>query len=156
MEAAFSSETYFHVLMAPWRIIKGSGLDDCIYWQLLLQSLVITISYKNSQSIFSRTLLPWLPKTRSILVLALRLPPTELRWLLYPLGTDHAQKTQLFYSYVRVCWGSHVIATEQVHRRAGCCVATISAWSTQKTPLLYCCLLVCLNVFTYQRVFLAP
>jgi hypothetical protein len=34
----------------PWRIITGSGLDDWIYWQPLLQSLVITINYKNSQS----------------------------------------------------------------------------------------------------------
>jgi hypothetical protein len=39
--------------MAPWLIIIGYGLDDWIYWQLLLESLVITINYKNSQSIFS-------------------------------------------------------------------------------------------------------
>jgi hypothetical protein len=38
---------YCHVFMAPWRIITRFGLDDCIYWQLLLQSLVITINYKN-------------------------------------------------------------------------------------------------------------
>jgi hypothetical protein len=34
--------------MAQWLIIiiTGCGLDDCIYWQLLLQSLVITINYQ--------------------------------------------------------------------------------------------------------------
>jgi hypothetical protein len=51
----------------------GSGLGDWIYWHLFVQSLVITIKYNNSQSIFSRTLLPWLPRTRSILVLVLRM-----------------------------------------------------------------------------------
>jgi hypothetical protein len=39
----------------------------------LVQSLLITISYKNLHSIFSRTPLPWLPRTRSILILVLRL-----------------------------------------------------------------------------------
>jgi hypothetical protein len=63
--------------MASWLIITEFGLDDWIYWHLLLQSVVITVSYyKNSQSIFSRTLLPWLPRTRSILVLVLR-PTSE-------------------------------------------------------------------------------
>jgi hypothetical protein len=57
-------------VMAPWRIITGFRLDVWIYWHLLLQSLVITINYNNSQSIFSRTL-PWLLRTRSILVLRL-------------------------------------------------------------------------------------
>jgi hypothetical protein len=37
--------------------------------------LLITINYKNSQSIFSRTLLPRLPRTRSILVLVVRFSP---------------------------------------------------------------------------------
>jgi hypothetical protein len=37
---------------------------------------LITISYKNSQSIFSGTLLPVLSRTRSILLLFLLLPPT--------------------------------------------------------------------------------
>jgi hypothetical protein len=90
-------EWYCHVFIAPWLIITGSGLDDWIYWQLILQSLLIIIKYKNSESIFSRTLLPWLTRTRPILVLVLRLTPTELRCLLHPLGTDHAQKTQLFF-----------------------------------------------------------
>jgi hypothetical protein len=42
-----------------------------------VQSLLITINYNNSQSIFSRTLPPWLPRTRPIRVSALRLPKTE-------------------------------------------------------------------------------
>jgi hypothetical protein len=42
------------------------GLDDWISSSLLVQSLVITINYNNSQQIFSWTLLPWLPRTPSI------------------------------------------------------------------------------------------
>jgi hypothetical protein len=63
------SYTHCHAVMAAWLIITGFGSDDLIYWQLLLQSLVITINYINSQSIFRRILLPWLPRTRPILVL---------------------------------------------------------------------------------------
>jgi hypothetical protein len=33
------------VSVVPWLIIAGSGLDDWIYWQLRLQSLLITINY---------------------------------------------------------------------------------------------------------------
>jgi hypothetical protein len=33
-----------------WLIITGSGLEDWIYWHLLLQSFSITVSYNNSQS----------------------------------------------------------------------------------------------------------
>jgi hypothetical protein len=61
--------SYCHVFMAPWLIITRFGLHDWIYWQLLLQSLVITINYKNAESVFSRTLLPWLPRSRPPLVL---------------------------------------------------------------------------------------
>jgi hypothetical protein len=74
----------------PWIIITGSGLDDWIYWQLLLQSFVITINYNNSQSIFSRTLLPWMSRTRPILVLILRLTD----WL----------RCTLFYSESKLCY----------------------------------------------------
>jgi hypothetical protein len=66
---------YCHVLMAPWLIITGFGLD---FLTPYLQSLLITINYNGSQSIFSRSLLPWLPRTRSILLLVLRLP-SDLR-----------------------------------------------------------------------------
>jgi hypothetical protein len=55
---------------------------------------------------------------------------TKRRWLVYPLGRDHAQKTQLFYFCVCVCWGSHVITTQPVNWPAGCCLATISAPTT--------------------------
>jgi hypothetical protein len=41
----------------PWLIMTGSGLDDWIYWCLLLQSLLITITTAHNQ---------WLPKIRSI------------------------------------------------------------------------------------------
>lgn len=59
---------YCHVFMAPWLIIMVSGLDYWIYWHLV-QSLLITLSYNNSQSIFSQTLLSGLPRTRPILIL---------------------------------------------------------------------------------------
>jgi hypothetical protein len=45
-----TSHTSFLVFMAPWLIITGSGLDDWIPWRLLLQYLLITISYNISQS----------------------------------------------------------------------------------------------------------
>jgi hypothetical protein len=40
-------------------------------------TIIITINYENSQSIFSRTLLLWLPRTRSILVFFLRYSTTQ-------------------------------------------------------------------------------
>jgi hypothetical protein len=40
-----------------------------------LYNLLFTINYKNSQSIFSRTLLPWLSRAHPILVLVLWLTP---------------------------------------------------------------------------------
>jgi hypothetical protein len=49
---------YFHVFMAPWLIITEFGLDDWIY--LFVHTLLIAVNYNDSQSIFSRTLLPWL------------------------------------------------------------------------------------------------
>jgi hypothetical protein len=42
------STSYFHEFLAPCR--TGSGLDDWIFWHLLLQFLLITINYKNLQS----------------------------------------------------------------------------------------------------------
>jgi hypothetical protein len=69
----------------PWRIITGYGLDDSISWQLLLQSLIITINYKNSQSIFSRTLPTWLPRTRSVQRLT-----SLLLWLTWLWFTSHS------------------------------------------------------------------
>jgi hypothetical protein len=48
-----------HVSGVPWLIITGSVLDDWIYWCLLLQSLLITINYNNSQSIYCWGLAPF-------------------------------------------------------------------------------------------------
>jgi hypothetical protein len=50
---------YCYMLMAPWLIITGSGLHDWIYWCLLLQPLLITINYNNSQSTYCRGLAPF-------------------------------------------------------------------------------------------------
>jgi hypothetical protein len=63
--------------------------------------------------------------------------PSNWTTLLYPLGTDHTQKTHLLYCCLRVCWGSHMMATQPVHWRAGCCLATVSARTIQKTTVLY-------------------
>jgi hypothetical protein len=42
--------TYCHEFMALWPITTDSGLDDWIYWCLLLQPLLISINYNSSQS----------------------------------------------------------------------------------------------------------
>jgi hypothetical protein len=60
--------------------------------------------------------------------------------------TTQLKKRRFFYCCVRVCWGSHVIATQPVHWGAGCCLATVAARITKKTLLLL--LRVRLNVFT--------
>jgi hypothetical protein len=111
--------------------VRGSVTNNTGFWIGWLDwHLLCTINYNGSQTIFSRTLLPLLRRTRPILVLVRWLTPTELRWLLYPLGTDRAQKTQLFYCCLHLCWGSHVIFTQPVHWRAGCCLATVSVRTT--------------------------
>jgi hypothetical protein len=38
--------------MAPWLIITGSGLDDWIYWHLLIRSLLIAIHSQSSAEPF--------------------------------------------------------------------------------------------------------
>jgi hypothetical protein len=55
--------------MASWRIETDSGLDDWIYWYRLVKSHLITIDYNSTHSVFSRTVFPWLSRTRSILIL---------------------------------------------------------------------------------------
>jgi hypothetical protein len=50
-----------------WPIITGSGLDDWIYWRLLLQSLLITINY----SAIANLPTSQITRIRSILVLVL-------------------------------------------------------------------------------------
>jgi hypothetical protein len=79
----YSNYIYCHVFMAPWLIITDFGLDLLApYFTMTL----ITINYNNSQSIFSRTLLSWLPRTRSILFLILRL--TQI-WFLIRFCTTY-------------------------------------------------------------------
>jgi hypothetical protein len=107
-----SAVTYF---MAAWLLLTGSGLDDWIYWRLPLQSLVITINYNKSQSIFSRTLLPWLPRTRSILVLVLQM----------------ASDLQLDYLY---------IFSRRTHRKHIRCPAMNICELHRKDLFLYCCI----------------
>jgi hypothetical protein len=64
------------------------GFTDSFF----VQSLFIAISYKNSQPIFSRTLLHWLPRTRPILVLVLWLTVTVLRLTL--ISSRHGPRTE--------------------------------------------------------------
>jgi hypothetical protein len=42
--------SYCHVSGVPWLIITGSEFDDSIYWQLLLQSLLIAINLQPKPS----------------------------------------------------------------------------------------------------------
>jgi hypothetical protein len=68
-----------------------------IWWFDLLTpsftiTLFITINYNNSQSIFGWTLLPWTPRTRSILFLVLRLTSDLRLDYLYSIEVD-PQKT---------------------------------------------------------------
>jgi hypothetical protein len=73
---------YCQELIGAWLIITCYGLDVWIYWRLrCINSLSESIN-NNPQSIFSRTLLPWLPRTRSILVLFLRLTPPVSEWVI--------------------------------------------------------------------------
>jgi hypothetical protein len=101
--------------MAPWLIITGLGLD---LLSLLLQSLLITINYNNSQSISSRTLLPWLPRTRSILVLVLRL---------------------LIYD-----WTTYIHVISRTHRKHICCPA-MDICEPHRKHLFLCCIYSTLN-----------
>jgi hypothetical protein len=59
--------------MTLWLIIMGSGLDDWIYLRLLLQSLIITINYKNSQRLSADPVFLECQGLAPILVLVLRL-----------------------------------------------------------------------------------
>jgi hypothetical protein len=102
--------------MPPRSIITGFGLD---LLTLLLQSLLIAINYNNSQSIFSRTLLPWLPKTCSIPILVLRLT-SDLR--LY-----------------------HLLISRWTHRKHIRCPAMDKCESHRKHLFIYCCIYFALH-----------
>jgi hypothetical protein len=58
----------------------GSGFDDFIYWHFFS----IAVDYNISQSVFSRTLLPWPPRPVFILLLFLRLTANESSLMLRP------------------------------------------------------------------------
>jgi hypothetical protein len=78
---------YCHVFMAPWLIITGSGFDDWIYWHFLVQSLLITINYKNSQSIFL--------VCRGLVPFSFSFYDWPFTWnsALYSLGADPSENT---------------------------------------------------------------
>jgi hypothetical protein len=62
--------------------------------------------------------------------------------LSYPLGTDHAQKTQFHCCVAQTTQKtSHVISISPVHWRADCCLATSYKRSS------YCCVRVSLGVY---------
>jgi hypothetical protein len=72
-----------------------TGFIDTFFVQFLL----ITINYTSSQSNFSRKLFPWLPRTRSILVLGLRLTSESESYIM----TD-GQSASLFGNIASI-WG---------------------------------------------------
>jgi hypothetical protein len=133
--------------MAPWLIIAGF----CIGWLgLLTFSFKISLNHNQLRelTINLQPIPSFLPDEDCIHSDCRSTTPCNWTTLLFLIGTDHAQKTQLFYCYVRVYWGSRVITTQPAHWRAGSCLTTVSAWSTIKTPLFYFWPNVCLNVFT--------
>jgi hypothetical protein len=58
-----------NVFMTPWPIRTGFGLDDRIYWHLLLESLLITANYSSIAN------LPISQITRTLSILVLRCTP---------------------------------------------------------------------------------
>jgi hypothetical protein len=67
------------------------------------------------------------------------------RILSYPLGTDHAQKTQFYCCVAQTTQKtSHVIIISPVHWRADCCLAMSYKHSS------YCC--VCVSRGDYRAV----
>jgi hypothetical protein len=61
------------------------------------------------------------------------------------LSARTMHRRQLLYCCMRICWDSHVFATQPVHWRSGCCLATVAA-RTQREHRCY--FYVCLNAFT--------
>jgi hypothetical protein len=83
--------------MAPWLTITGVWIGWLDLLTPSLQSVLITIIYNNWQSIFSRTLLPWPPRSRSILVLLI------LIWVESYVTTD-GQSASLSWNKAPI-WG---------------------------------------------------
>jgi hypothetical protein len=115
--------------MAPWLIMTGLGLDDSINLHLLVQSLVITINYNNSQSIFSRTLLPWLPRTRSFLVLVLRLT-LIYDWTIY-IVSRRIHRKHIRFLAMDIC------EPHRKHRVLYCCIYS-ALHSNGSYPIVAC------------------
>jgi hypothetical protein len=90
-----------------------------VFWSFLLQS-----PWTASSPILSLQS-PWFLTLYSSVLICTQLW-TELRWLLYPLGMDQAQKTHFHYCCMCFCCGSHVITIWPVHWPTGCCLA----WTT--------------------------
>jgi hypothetical protein len=82
IESFYSDKTYFHVSGVPWRIITGFGFDDWVYWNLLLQTLLLTITCNSSHHCLR--LSPFLTGLRvSSLLLWLELVPIYESTTLY-------------------------------------------------------------------------
>jgi hypothetical protein len=64
---------------------------------------------------------------------------SELCWIFYPLGMDHAQKTQLLYCCMATCWGSTWS------------LATVAAW-TEREHHSYCCVFVSTYLLSWWLV----
>jgi hypothetical protein len=96
-----------------------SGWSDVLTPSFTI-ALLIKINYNNSQAIFSRTLLPWLPRTRSILVLVLRMTSDLRLDYLYCLKAD-PQKTQQLPSNI---YAKHTENTSTIIVFTARCMAT--------------------------------
>jgi hypothetical protein len=69
---------------------------------ILLQSLVITINYNSSQSIFSWTLLLWLLRTRPILILVLSTTDLICDWATY-IASRQTHRKHICSPAVDIC-----------------------------------------------------
>jgi hypothetical protein len=97
----------------------------------------VTSHTKSSNSSSGHTAVPLELRNSSVV-------NSHSRILSYPLGTDHAQKTQFYCCVAQTTQKtSHVLAIFPVHWRAACYLATIYKHSG------YCCV-------TLSEVFIAP
>jgi hypothetical protein len=117
--------------------VTHSGIDDWIYWQLLLQSIVFTNNSKNSGSIFSRIVFPGLPETSWRLIYDCTDWRLQCEWIPLYEWTSYIVSRRTRRKHIRYCW-------EVFSAR---CVTTNTARTTEDTaPLLLT--YVCWNVFT--------
>jgi hypothetical protein len=126
----------------------GYGFDEWIYWHL--RAITLNYNHNGSQPIFSRTLFPWLPRIRSILVLVLRLS-SRLLWLtsfwcksrsplIYGLHIYDCTHCRLSTTGSRFTHGLLSIVSRQFHRKhlryccevfSASCIATNIARTTK-------------------------